>query len=73
MCYELKWLMVNILATFDLVLSNVWLIIADNWCRFPILLVESRRIVVISGTVHWFLLKTSFHPLLCTSSGLTGS
>ena len=31
------------------------------------------RIVVISGTVHWLLLKTSFHPLLWTSSGLTGS
>ena len=30
-------------------------------------------IVVISGTVHRLLLKTSFHPLLWTSSGLTGS
>ena len=29
--------------------------------------------VVISGTVHRLLLKTSFHPLLWTSSGLTGS
>ena len=46
---------------------------ATNWCRFLILLVESWRIVVISGTVHWFWLKTSFHPLLWTSSGLTGS
>ena len=45
----------------------------DNWCRFLILLVESWRIVIISGTVHWFWLKTSFHPLLWTSSGLTGS
>ena len=43
------------------------------WCRFLILLVESWRIVVISGTVHWLYLKTSFHPLLWTSSGLTGS
>ena len=34
---------------------------------------ESWRIVIISGTVHWFWLKTSFHPLLWTSSGLTGS
>ena len=42
-------------------------------CRFLILLVKSWRIVVISGTVHWLLLKTSFHPLLWTSSGLTGS
>ena len=41
------------------------------WCRFLILLVESWRIVIISGTVHWFWLKTSFHPLLWTSSGLT--
>ena len=48
-------------------------IIQDNWCRYLILLVESWRIVIISGTVHWFLLKTSFHPLLWTSSGLTGS
>ena len=46
---------------------------SNNWCRFLILLVESRSIVVFSGTVHWFLLKTSFHPLLWTSSGLTGS
>ena len=45
----------------------------SNWCRFLILLVESWRIVIISGTVHWFWLKTSFHPLLWTSSGLTGS
>ena len=29
--------------------------------------------VVISGTVHWFDLKTSFHPLLWTSSGLRGT
>ena len=29
---------------------------------------ESSRIVVISGTVHWLYLKTSFHPLLWTSS-----
>ena len=43
------------------------------WCRFLILLVESWRIVVISGTVHWLYLRTSFHPLLWTSSGLTGS
>ena len=34
---------------------------------------ESWRILIISGTVHWFWLKTSFHPLLWTSSGLTGS
>ena len=33
----------------------------------------SWRIVIFSGTVHWFWLKTSFHPLLWTSSGLTGS
>ena len=33
-------------------------------CRFLILLVESWSKVVISGTVHWFDLKTSFHPLL---------
>ena len=39
-------------------------------CRFLILLVESWSKVVISGTVHWFDLKTSFHPLLWTSSGL---
>ena len=38
-------------------------------CRFLILLVESWRIVVISGTVHRLLLKTSFHPLLWTSCG----
>ena len=44
-----------------------------NWCKFLILLVESWRIVITSGTVHWFWLKTSFHPLLWTSSGLTGS
>ena len=44
-----------------------------TWCRFLILLVESWRKVIISGTVHWFWLKTSFHPLLWTSSGLTGS
>ena len=44
-----------------------------DWCRFLILLVESCRKVIISGTVHWFWLKTSFHPLLWTSSGLTGS
>ena len=43
------------------------------WCRFLILLVESWRTVVFSGTVHWLFLKTSFHPLLWTSSGLTGS
>ena len=42
-------------------------------CRFLILLVESWRIVVISGTVHWFDLTTSFHPLLWTSSGLKGT
>ena len=41
------------------------------WCRFLILLVESWRTVVFSGTVHWLYLKTSFHPLLWTSSGLT--
>ena len=35
--------------------------------------VLSWRIVIISGTVHWFWLKTSFHPLLWTSSSLTGS
>ena len=46
---------------------------ACHWHRFLILLVESWRIVIISGTVHWFWLKTSFHPLLWTSSGLTGS
>ena len=46
---------------------------SNNWCKFLILLVESWRIVIISGTVHWFWLKTSFHPLLWTSSGLTGS
>ena len=34
---------------------------------------QSWRIVVISGTVHWFDLKTSFHPLLWTSSGLKGT
>ena len=51
--------------------NNITLI--QNWCRFLILLVESWRIVIISGTVHWFWLKTSFHPLLWTSSGLTGS
>ena len=34
---------------------------------------ESRSKVVISGTVHWFDLKTSFHPLLWTSSGLRGT
>ena len=28
---------------------------------------------VFSGTVHWFCSKTSFHPLLWTSSGLKGS
>ena len=39
-----------------------------KWCRFLILLVESWRIVIISGTVHCFWLKTSFHPLLWTSS-----
>ena len=43
------------------------------WCRFLILLIESWRTVVFSGTVHWLFLKTSFHPLLWTSSGLTGS
>ena len=31
------------------------------------------QIVLTTGTVHWFWLKTSFHPLLWTSSGLTGS
>ena len=35
--------------------------------------IYSWRIVIISGIVHWFWLKTSFHPLLWTSSGLTGS
>ena len=54
--------------TFDGLVNHL-----KNWCRFLILLVESWRIAVISGTVHWFLLKTSFHPLLWTSSGLTGS
>ena len=34
---------------------------------------EITRIVVLSGTVHWLYLKTSFHLLLWTSSGLTGS
>ena len=34
---------------------------------------QDWSIVVISGTVHRLLLKTSFHPLLWTSSGLTGS
>ena len=29
------------------------------WCRFLILLVESWRTVVFSGTVHWLYLKTS--------------
>ena len=29
--------------------------------------------LVISGTVHWFDLKTSFHPQLWTSSGLKGT
>ena len=46
---------------------------SNNWYRFLILLVESWRIVIISGTVNWFWLKTSFHPLLWTLSGLTGS
>ena len=46
---------------------------SNNCCRFFILLVESWRKVIISWTVHWFWLKTSFHPLLWTSSGLTGS
>ena len=39
----------------------------NGWCIFLILLVESWRIVVFSGTVHWFLLKTSFRPLLWES------
>ena len=46
---------------------------ANIRCTFLILLVESLSIVVISGTVHWFDLKTSFHPLLWTSSGLKGT
>ena len=33
----------------------------------------SRSLEVFSGTVHWFCSKTSFHPLLWTSSGLKGS
>ena len=45
----------------------------DIWCRFLIQLVESWRTVVFSGTVHWLYLNTSFHPLLWTSSGLTGT
>ena len=46
------------------------LIILQNgycWCIFIILLVESWRIVVFSGTVNWFLLKMSFCPLLWKS------
>ena len=29
--------------------------------------------LIFSGTEHWFCWKTSFHPLLWTSSGLKGS
>ena len=29
--------------------------------------------LIFSGTEHWFGWKTSFHPLLWTSSGLKGS
>ena len=47
------------------------------FCQFLLILFnfnyQSWSIVVISGTVHRLLLKTSFHPLLWTSSGLTGS
>ena len=59
---------------FDILLI-IWLYTCEveTWCRFLILLVESWRTVVFSGTVHWLYLKTSFHPLLWTSSGLTGS
>ena len=43
------------------------------WINTKTFSTVSWRIVIISGTVHWFWLKTSFHPLLWTSSGLTGS
>ena len=35
--------------------------------------ISSCRSLVFSGTVHWFWRKTSFHPLLWTSSGLKGT
>ena len=34
---------------------------------------ESWSLEVFSGTVYWFCRKTSFHPLLWTSSGLKGT
>ena len=43
------------------------------WKIYEFHIKTSWRTVVISGTVHWLYLKTSFHPLLWTSSGLTGS
>ena len=65
--------MENIFYNVQELLHNILAKTCINWCRFLILLVESWRIVIISGTVHWFWLKTSFHPLLWTSSSLTGS
>ena len=50
-----------------------WKLRSVIWCRFLILLNKSWSLEVFSGTVHWFCSKTSFHPLLWTSSGLKGS
>ena len=63
----------------DSVASNLALVTTDIGVvatRTPIEVAPGHStdlpaIVVISGTVHWFDLKTSFHPLLWTSSGLT--
>ena len=67
---------VAILTLFEL-FSLVWAICTSFFCIYFFglnrYLLLSWRIVVISGTVHWLYLKTSFHPLLWTSSGLTGS
>ena len=48
---------------------HTFLVEARTHSRFWNQQTGSWRIVVISGTVHWFWLKTSFHPLLWTSSG----
>ena len=52
--------------------SELWLKLIQSYVDFSYCWFN-WSIVVISGTVHRLLLKTIFHPLLWTSSGLTGS
>ena len=71
---DLTWSLFYFLQGFDCISWSCFGVYHSSWCSLTCHQTQYVwRIAVISGTVHWFLLKTSFHPLLWTSSGLTGS